>query len=183
MKKVTKATIAAAAAGALLLGGAGTLALWSDSTAINAGPVSTGHLTLGVSAGPVVWSDISDPENPGSFDPAVDKIVPGDTVTFSKNVTISAVGKNLAGELEVNTNEVVPAELSDFVDIEIDVDASADGLTVDGDVISFENPGDYEIPVTVTVDFAEGDTGETPRSTMNQDIVLGDFVLTLNQVR
>ncbi|MDI9944213.1 alternate-type signal peptide domain-containing protein [Rhodococcus sp. 1.20] len=47
MKKQTKGAIAAAAAGALLLGGAGSLAVWSDSADVSGGgPVTSGALDL-----------------------------------------------------------------------------------------------------------------------------------------
>lgn len=51
MNKATKGAVAAGAAGILLLGGAGTFALWEDNASITGGTVSTGHLDLAVAAG------------------------------------------------------------------------------------------------------------------------------------
>ena len=49
MNKLVKGSIAAAAGISLLMGGAGSLALWNDSVTVNAGTVSSG--TLDVSTG------------------------------------------------------------------------------------------------------------------------------------
>ncbi|WP_426733419.1 alternate-type signal peptide domain-containing protein [Glutamicibacter sp. 2E12] len=95
MKKVTKATIAAVAAGALLLGGAGTIARWQAQQTIDAGTVETGHLNL-TTNGEGSWQDISNPEAPEPFDPATQQLVPGDVVAFSQTATIDAEGKNIA---------------------------------------------------------------------------------------
>ena len=92
MKKVTKATIAAVAAGALLLGGAGTIALWQQSETVDAGTVNTGHLALTVDNNGV-WTDISDGGAGVPFDPATEQIVPGDVVAYTQTVQIDAEGK------------------------------------------------------------------------------------------
>ena len=44
MKKSTKGALAATTAGVLLLGGAGSLAFWSDS--IGGSTISSGHISL-----------------------------------------------------------------------------------------------------------------------------------------
>ena len=46
MKKATKGALAVTAAGALLLGGAGTLAYWNDVQGVTGGTISSGHLKL-----------------------------------------------------------------------------------------------------------------------------------------
>lgn len=183
MKKVTKAAVAAGAAGVLLLGGAGSFALWNDTKSVDAGTVSTGHLTLDASA-PGAWADVSsdvDVEN-AEFDPANDHIVPGDTVTYTQVVTIGADGKNLKGELTVGTLAAVPAALTDQVTVTVAPTAAA-GVTVDGSVVSFDAPGIFTVPVTITVNFLEGAAGSTPETTMVQEVNLNALELTLDQVR
>lgn len=182
MKKVMKAAIAAGAASALLLGGAGTYALWNGEGDINAGTVTTGHLTLDATAAGV-WADASGDAANANFDPASDRLVPGDIVTFKQSVTISAVGKNLKGALDVGTLDAVPAALAGQVSVELDADATAAGLTEAGNVISFAAPGEYVIPVTITVTFVPGTEGSTLPGTMNQDLDLGALSLNLNQIR
>ena len=54
MNKLTKGAIATAAGIALLLGGAGTFALWNGQTTIAGGTISTGTLAI-ASTGSPVW--------------------------------------------------------------------------------------------------------------------------------
>lgn len=182
MKKVMKAAIAAGAASALLLGGAGTYALWNDSEPINAGTVTTGHLTLDATAAGV-WTDESADAANTTFNPATDRLVPGDVVQYEQIVTVSAEGKNLKGALDVGTLAAVPAPLTNQVVVTVDADATAAGLSKVGNVISFAAPGDYDIPVTITVTFVPGTVGSTPDTTMDEDLDLGALTLNLNQVR
>ncbi|PYI37601.1 hypothetical protein CVS30_14465 [Arthrobacter psychrolactophilus] len=182
MKKVMKAAIAAGAASALLLGGAGTYALWNGTDDINAGTVTTGHLTLDATAAGV-WSDASTDAANTTFNPATDRLVPGDTVTFEQTVSISAEGKNLKGALEVGTLNAVPVALAGQVSVDLAADATAAGLSKVGNVISFAAPGNYDIPVTITVTFDAGTAGSTPVGTMDQALDLGALTLNLNQVR
>lgn len=183
MKKVTKATIAAAAAGVLLLGGAGTVALWSGTGTINAGTVTTGHLTLDATADGT-WEDTSaDAVNP-TFVPGTDRLVPGDTVVYSQIVTIGADGKNLKGALTVgDLASVVPADLTDHVTVTVAPKPTDSKLTVVGNVVSFAEPGNFDVPVTITVAFAEGTENSTPDTTMNDPVDLNALSLKLDQVR
>lgn len=183
MKKTTKATIAAVAAGALLLGGAGTVARWQATENVDAGTIATGHLTLDATTTPGVWTDISAGAPGTPFDPAADEIVPGDTVSFDQVVAISAEGKNIKGELSVGALDAVPAALADDVTITLDVDEAAAGLTNVGGVLSFDGEGTYNLPVKITVAFAEGVEASTPNTTMDVPIDLTELALTLNQVR
>ncbi|NKU44191.1 alternate-type signal peptide domain-containing protein [Rhodococcus hoagii] len=52
MNKKTKGAIAAGAAAALLAGGAGSFALWSDSETLNGGTITAGTLTLTAQGSP-----------------------------------------------------------------------------------------------------------------------------------
>ncbi|MHA7269375.1 alternate-type signal peptide domain-containing protein [Arthrobacter sp. HLT1-20] len=187
MKKVMKAAIAAGAAGALMLGGAGTFALWNATDDIDAGAVSTGHLKLDTTTSPGVWNDISVPATPVVFDAANEKIVPGDTLEFKQTVTIQADGKNLQGALTVGQLAALPGGLLNEADVVLDVDHVAAGLSKHPTtgVLSFAAPGTYNIPVTITVTFPKGDlAGDlTPAATMDQTINFSSLTLTLNQVR
>ena len=183
MKKVTKATIAAVAAGALLLGGAGTIARWQAQQTIDAGTVETGHLNL-TTNGEGNWQDISNPEAPEPFDPATQQLVPGDVVAFSQTATIDAEGKNIAGSLSVDQAATALGALEGYVTVDLQVDASAPGITEEADgTLSFADPGTYSVPFLITVTFAEGAVGDTPPSTYDQPLDLEALTLTLDQVR
>lgn len=181
MKKVMKAAVAAGAAGALLLGGAGTYALWSASSEVDAGTVTTGHLTLDT-ATPGTWVDSSADAADTAFDPTSDHIVPGDTVTYTQVVTIGADGKNLKGALTVGTLDAIPAALAGQVTVAV-APTAVPGVTVEGSEVSFAAQGSYPVPVTITVNFDAGATGSTPDTTMDEAVNLNALELTLNQVR
>jgi len=105
MNKLVKGSIATAAGVALLLGGAGTFALWSDTAGVQGGTVQTGVLDIAPVADTAKWADVSVNGRTGAtFNPATDKIVPGDTVTFTQDVTLTAEGKNLKAELALATD-------------------------------------------------------------------------------
>ena len=186
MKKVMKAAIAAGAAGALLLGGAGTMALWNDSKTVDAGTVTTGHLRLTTDAAEGVWADESADDANADFDPAIDHIVPGDTVTYAQTVKIAADGKNLKGALTVGSlDTAIPADLAGQVTVRVAAAPTDPKLTVTGNEVTFDEPGTYDVPVTITVVFDKGVLGAvpTPAAEMGADIDLTALNLTLNQVR
>ena len=70
MNKTTKGAIAAAAAGALLLGGIGSLAYWTDSDPVGGGTFTAGSLSLTPLSTCDTWN--LDTAEPGGspFDPA-----------------------------------------------------------------------------------------------------------------
>ncbi len=89
MNKLAKGAVATALGTALLLGGAGTLALWNDSADLGAGQdIASGVLTLDAATG--TWD-----ANPALW-------VPGDAITYTTTVSIVAQGDNLAAELSVD---------------------------------------------------------------------------------
>jgi alternate signal-mediated exported protein len=93
MKNATKGALAAAAAGSLLLGGAGSLAYWTDTGTVSGKSITSGHLSLG-SPSCAGWK-----LNGTAF--STQKIVPGDQLTQSCTYTISADGDNLTAAVDV----------------------------------------------------------------------------------
>lgn len=176
MKKVMKAAIAAGAAGALLLGGAGTMALWTANDEIDAGNVETGHLSLTTNADGV-WADVTEGAATTVFEPTTDHLVPGDTVTYSQTVTISADGKNLKGQLGV-TGLTGGTVLPEGVTAVPKVDSDAVGVIQDeSNVITFGEADTYVVPVTITIKFDAAST-----ESMRAPVDLGEMTLTLTQV-
>ncbi|AIY03643.1 hypothetical protein ART_4044 [Arthrobacter sp. PAMC 25486] len=171
MKKVTKAAVAAGAAAALMLGGAGSLALWNDSKTVDAGTITTGHLKMTSDTGK--WTDAAN----AVFDPITDHIVPGDTLTFNQTVTIEADGKNLKGKLTVPELSEDLANLPEDTTVNLTVVPPA-GVTLTEGAYSFDGPGTYAVPVSITIVFPEA-----AEATMNHAINVGSLALTLEQVR
>ncbi|PPF91270.1 hypothetical protein C5C03_00120 [Clavibacter michiganensis] len=102
MKKSTKGAIAIGAAAVLLMGGAGSLAFWSDSATVAGGTITTGSVSLSDGTCDPGWVYASG----SAAGAAVTAIVPGDSITRNCGFTIDGVGDHLTVKL------AVPAALS-----------------------------------------------------------------------
>lgn len=96
MNKMIKGSVAGATGVALLMGGFGTYALWSDSENLSASKVQSGELDIATTGG--VWDDA----NTSAADDwtASDKLVPGDKVTYTQTFTVKGTGKNMEGTIK-----------------------------------------------------------------------------------
>lgn len=180
MNKATKGAIAAGAAGILLLGGASTFALWEDSGSVDPASISTGVLTMGLGAG--AWNDATAGTTGPIANIANFDIVPGDTITYTVPVTITAEGDNLKGEFKIEKAafEAAAETAAPYLNVTVASNAaSVPGLTVNGTtgVISFATATTYTVNVTVTVEFenVSGVVGQ------NADIDLTALALKLEQ--
>jgi spore coat-associated protein N len=183
MNKATKGALAAGAAGILLLGGAGTFALWEDSASITAGTVSTGELELDLGTG--TWAQTATPATPININTF--KIVPGDSLTYTTSVTATATGDNLTGELKIDGASFVTA----FNGLPPEhVTATVTHTAVDGggldvgtapnqNVMTFVDSGTpYTFNVKITVAFS---SAAPDLADQNLDIALPALALTLEQ--
>lgn len=100
MNRIVTGAIAGAAAIALLLGGAGTFALWNSSANANAASISSGTLSL-ASAGAGTWTDITNGRNT-VVTPSSILMVPGNSYQFTQPLTVTATGTDLKAELTYN---------------------------------------------------------------------------------
>jgi alternate signal-mediated exported protein len=146
MKKSTKGAIAAAGAGVLLLGGAGTLAFWSDTDTLNGGSLTAGTLELSDVTCGANWLDGVTP---------VSILVPGDTVTKECTGTITLTGDNIEATVTLDDASVATAEAA-FNDAAPDlVNGDAVNITAGltgGGTITASGP----ISVTITVEWPFG---------------------------
>jgi len=102
MNKITKGAIATAAGIALLLGGAGTFALWNGATTVAGGSISTGVLTIANVANTTGWQDTSVSGSPVTLGTGAAVVaVPGDQYTLTQNITINETGRNAKAILTV----------------------------------------------------------------------------------
>lgn len=143
MNKLVKGSIAGAAGIALLLGGAGTLALWNDNAAITGVTVNSGSLSLEETAA----------TTPAWLGPAT--MVPGDVATYTTELTITVVGDTLQSTLSLDEGSLAGGvELP--ADLDVSFVATHASLTYDSVTGTYEvpaGPGTYVVPVTVTVTF------------------------------
>jgi alternate signal-mediated exported protein len=172
MNKAIKGSIAAGAAGILLLGGAGTFALWQDTKNIDAGSLSTGELNLTL-GGAGAWNDLTS----GTADPISDistfNIVPGDTLVYTTTATINAEGDNLKGTLTVAEDTfTLPTGASAVITTQ----ESAEGLDAVGNVLTFTEAGTYTVDVKLTVTFDANGLAD-----QDEALDLDGIALTLQQ--
>lgn len=177
MNKFTKGAIATGAGVVLLLGGAGTFALWNDEASVNGGTVTSG--VLDISAGTTgTWNDVTSgsavPINIGTF-----KVVPGDVLEFTQNVQITATGNNLEGELTVDGSSITGALASK---LDIDFIATGTGVTGSGTDTLTITPGTTgvtNLAVKVRVTFPASTTDQVGQ---NETANLSGLTLLLEQV-
>jgi alternate signal-mediated exported protein len=144
MKKSTKGALAATAAGVLLLGGAGSLAYWTDDVTAPGGTITTGHLKLTAEADACGTGWTLD----GGVEFTTQKLVPGDSLTQVCQYTVDAAGDHLTATFDASAPTFDDDESAAALTDELDVDASftvnatdaGDGTSAvavkDGDVIT-----------------------------------------------
>ena len=166
MNKLIKGSIAGAAGIALLLGGAGTFAFWSDTAAVAAGEVTSGVL------------DVAN-KTPGTWDKDIALIVPGDSLTFTDTLELTATGDNLKAAVTTNAAEIVNG-IDGIDDIEptVVVKHGADVVTPVAGVYTL-GAGEYTVDVSVVVNFPAGTAGQVGQ---NQTTDLGALAVTVTQV-
>jgi alternate signal-mediated exported protein len=146
MKTVTKAAIAGVAGVALLLGGAGTLAFWTDTQEGSEVTIATGNLDLGTPADGTGWalqqnaSDLpADTAEAASVPYVAQLLVPGDTLTKTVNIPVVLTGENNRARLDVTSANAAGA---------LDSSLSAEILTING--VAVTTPADGVATVTLT---------------------------------
>jgi len=199
MNKLTKGAIAGAAGIILLMGGAGSLAYWSDSANAGAGSqvVTAGQLKFGTAAAGT-WSLNGTTITAANLASA--RIVPGDTVSFTQTVPFTAQGNNLkfkattvAGTWVANSSSTADSDLAAAIAGSAQTTATTvSGTGFNSAVVSGETI--YSIPAatggtavnssaTITVSFTfptstTGSTGALGAVKLNT----GTGVVTLSQV-
>lgn len=172
MKKTTKGALAAGTAAFMMLGGAGTFAIWTDDADVDAGVIESGRLVL--TAGECAdWRHEVGPETGN----VIDLVVPGDVVSTTCTFTIDALGDNLSAvpvldDAEFQDGYAGPAGL----DLTFTTEYLLDGVPFDAatDRIT-EGAADQVLTAEITADFAYGtaDTADAAGTNGNatQDLV------------
>ena len=100
MNKTTKGALAATAASVLLLGGAGTLAFWTDDAVVNGGAINSGRLEINPLGTPSCDANWVYAPGAAKAGQTVSLFVPGDKVTKKCTFTILASGDNLTATVD-----------------------------------------------------------------------------------
>lgn len=126
-----RGVLAAAAAGVLLLGGAGSLAYWNDSETITGGGIDSGTLALTQEPGQVCTDWTLDAAGGATtYTPGVTLVVPGDVITKTCDYTVHASGAHLAADLTMDAASVTGSN-----DLSAALTPSAT-YTLDGNVVT-----------------------------------------------
>jgi alternate signal-mediated exported protein len=105
-------SLAAVIGSTLLLGGAGTLAFWSDSSAAAAQEIQSGTLDLGTSASITVSNPTIKqcaPTCSAVTAYAGGALVPGDVVSATMNVPVTLAGQNMKADFVITPSKTAPA--------------------------------------------------------------------------
>lgn len=184
MNKSTKGALAASAAAVLLLGGAGSLAYWSDAAGVDGGSVNSGFLTLDAGTCDAVWTHTNGPR----VGTDVVNIVPGDVITKSCTFVIGAEGDNLAATPEVPETLTYTNSGNTAASLSLPVTASyaIDGVDfTDASVVTEDNDTDV-LTATIEVAFPYG-TAENVAGAINDNdtqnliVTLDELAVTLTQ--
>lgn len=174
MNRFTQGALAVSAGTALLLGGAGSFALWHDTVSINPGSFAAGSLKVVKDPGSQ-WLLSSDegyrPVNVANF-----AMVPGDSAIYTASLTVTAEGDNLMAELSYEGGEV--RGVADIAQsISVAPREASPSIRATGDRIHIDGPGTYKIDVTVALDW-------DPDSEVGQGAIveLADLKFDLKQV-
>lgn len=190
MKKTTKGALAAGTAAFMMLGGAGTFAVWTDDATADVGTIESGSMSIEPVLDPVSGLACSDWRhgNGRAAGEAVVRIVPGDRITKTCSFTVRAEGDNLEATL------TTPSELTYTASGTAGNSAPAAGAlslpitaayTLDGvDVATVTQDDDGEVLVaTITADFPLGTATVNGNDTQNVLADLDELAVTLDQVR
>jgi len=146
MKKSTKGALAAAAAGSLLLGGAGSLAFWTDAATISGDSIASGHLSLVQST---TNCDATWMLDGVAYTTQV--LSPGDELTRHCSYTVEKSGDNLSADLAVSA-----PGFDGTGDAALEGDMTVDGdFTYDADGAGTDSTADPVVAGAVT-DIADG---------------------------
>ncbi|UCR88404.1 alternate-type signal peptide domain-containing protein [Mycetocola spongiae] len=177
--------IAAVLGAALLLGGEGTMASWTDTRTATPVKISSGSLDLGpIGASAMTWTLAQEiPGRPASN--AVpftgQALVPGDVLTATVNVPVSLVGQNLVADLALSRLSVTPTGKT-AADAAFAASLGTRIISINGQAPAPASPGSVTlrpgigatVPVVVAVSLPWSATGSGSAS-----VILGmDYTLT-----
>lgn len=188
MNRLVSGAVAGAAGIALLLGGAGTFALWNDATTASAGVVASGTLSIATPSGDGTWTNTSAggvtttiPTSRLSSHP----LVPGDTLTFRQSVDVVADGQGLTALLGIDTSTMsfvgsaLAAQLGDTLTLNIP-GAPANVTRVDAHTYRITGAsGTMHLSVVATLGFPLGAIGDN--SAQGESLDLTKLAITLQQ--
>ncbi|WP_336662799.1 alternate-type signal peptide domain-containing protein [Leucobacter sp. USHLN154] len=192
--------VLAIGAGAALLLGGSTFALWSANANVAGGTVTAGNLEVSVADGS--WNDVSAEHTTPVAIPALAdfRIIPGDVLEGTFPVDVAALGDNFAADLTVGFTSPSGALLADLEGVTVtysilDADGnvvgagdtvsvlSEDSVVVDPAAIVVDNLLDGSAPELTAVVTATFDADTPDQVRTATEALLGDLDVTVSQKR
>ncbi len=181
MNKLVKGSVAAAVGIALLMGGAGTLAFWNDQASIAGGTITAGTLSIAV---PSTAPSTDGWKSGTTAIPSISafRIVPGDTLTYTKTFTVTATGNNLTATAGIGALSIVGASSSAADTALAALLTKSATFTVGGVTTTTVNAaaGTQTVVVTATIAFPNS-TAAIDNPAKLGSVSLAAFNLTLTQ--
>lgn len=187
MNKFLKGGIAGAVGIVLLLGGAGTFALWNSSASTEAGTIAAGNLSV-VASGAGSWT-----VNGGTSRASMTgyKVVPGDVLVYSRTMKITATGDNLVATLSVApaaiaATSTAPADVALAAYLTKTATLAATGTGISTGSAPFTVTAgaagvSQDISVAVTITFPKSTTAGFENDTKLGSVNLDALAVTLTQ--
>lgn len=179
VNKSTKGALAAAVAGVLLLGGAGSLAYWNDSKTVSGGSIASGSLSLTQEAGQVCsdWT-LDAAGGATTYTPGVTLVVPGDVITKVCDYTVNASGAHLAADLTMDATSITGSNALSAALTPSATYVLGGSVVATGQDITSANDGDV-LNAQISVTFASATSGLTAQGmTAGLDNIVVSLVQT-----
>jgi alternate signal-mediated exported protein len=173
---IIKGSAAIALGAALLLGGGGTLANWNASATQTPGEIVAGDLNLVNATSAGVWKDR---DGDTIADIANYKVVPGDKLTYTQDLTVTLKGAKMAANIA--TTGITPA--NGFVGTDT-VEVTGPALTIGSvavanPLVPLSNEGAQTVTATITFEFMSSTSN---RVDVNKAYNFGSVGFTLTQI-
>jgi alternate signal-mediated exported protein len=199
MNKLVKGSIAGAVGVALMLGGAGTFATWNSSIGVSNSTITAGNLLV---SDPTptdgVWTV---QKNGAGSAQAVSSIAtflasPGDKLTYTKKVKITATGDNLTANLSLGSGSIAaapaPADaaasaaLATLLTKTAEITATGTGITSTGTNTFSVTPGSagitaQDVTVSVVITFPKSATAGAENAAKTGAVTLSGLTVNLLQ--
>lgn len=193
MKKSTKGALAAGTAAVLLMGGAGSLAYWTDHATVNGTNIATGSMALGDPSCGNGWTWPN-----GTAVGSSTLLVPGDTVETACTMTLTGAGDHLSATLSLDaasgglSDTATSSTLTQDLKATFTYDPSGDddgGVDTSGDdvklangatITKFTSTGKVYASVTYTLPYGDSTT-QNADDTQNLSGALNAINFSLQQ--
>jgi alternate signal-mediated exported protein len=162
MRSVTKAIIAGAAGVALLAGGAGSLAFWTDTKTGSTVTIAAGDLSLGTITDSSGWTIIQNATGVSpaqtvavAYTPGTTLVVPGDVLLKTVAVPVSISGLNDHATLVVSGTTLPANALATALTASV---VSVNGITGGTAELTSANNGTVNVVFSVTIPWTATNT-------------------------